>query len=177
MQYSIWNETKKPVGIVQFIHDSDWPQARYHDFIRYLNANRYIVCDSDIKNAQDLTSMPYDLPVFLIGVGRGGKIVQKISCKNKKYTGAISVMAHRPMLNFFSGILHRQDTAPQIPLMIIGGWSALRQINAYSAINTNEECDFNNINLLIYPEIRPNTAFSIAKNDIIVFLNKTLGRF
>lgn len=171
MQYSIWNKTENPIGIVQFIHDSDWPATHYYDFIKHLNENRYIVCDSDIKNAHDLTNMPHNLPVFLIGVGRGGKIVQKISCRNKKYTGAISVMAHGTMLNIFESIFPHRDTAPQIPLMIIGGWSALRQINAYSAINGHDECDIKNINLLIYPEICPRTAFNIAQNDIISFMN------
>lgn len=177
MQYAIWNRTEKPIGIVQIIYDCDsWPVC-CDEFARILNQHRYLVYGCDMKSACDLAYETYELPVFLIGVGRGGELVQEISHKKQNFAGAISILARTPMLKRFGrvfplkfGVAH----GPKIPLMIVGGWSAVRQMQAHVSVGADAKNE--NLSLLVYPEISVTNAFGLAQNDIINFLNDACVR-
>ena len=44
---SLWDEVKKPIGVVQLIHGMDEHVRRYDRFAKFLNRNGYIVFGDD----------------------------------------------------------------------------------------------------------------------------------
>ncbi len=175
MKYGIWNNTEKPVGIVQIVCDSNKEIEKHENFAKFLNKNRYLVYGTDAKNALDFMNMMYNLPVFLIGIGNAGKTVQNITRQSTRYNGGISIMARTPITQKIQRTLPFRfggDETQKIPLMIIGGWDAVKQ--AQPIVNTCNQGDseMDKITLLIYPEIRAKTAFEMAQNEILGFLNQ-----
>ena len=177
MKYAIWNKTEKPIGIVQIIYDQNFEPMRYDDFAQILNRHRFLVYGCDMKSACDLARETYELPVFLIGVGRGGEFVQEICHKKQNFAGAISILARTPMLKRFGrvfplkfGVAH----GPKIPLMIVGGWSAVRQMQAHVSVGRDAKNE--NLSLLVYPEISVRNAFGLIEKDVINFLNDVCVR-
>lgn len=175
MKYGIWNNTEKPVGIVQIVCDSNKDIEKHENFAKFLNKNRYLVYGTDTKNALDFMNLMYNLPVFLIGIGNAGKTVQNITRQNTQYSGGISIMARTPITQKIQRTLpfkFGSDNTQKIPLMIIGGWEAVKQ--AQPIVNTcgQNDLEMEKITLLIYPEIKPRTAFEMAQNEILGFLNQ-----
>lgn len=104
----IWDNVKKPIGVVQIIHGMDEHIRRYDRFAKYLNKNGYIVFGDDhrahgktagdIKNIGRVGNTPdifmatvndeieilkylkgkYKLPVFLFGHSYGSFITQRV---------------------------------------------------------------------------------------------------
>lgn len=173
MQYSIWNGIKNPIGIVQIICDSNDKNINCDDFAMFLHRNQYLVYCCDKKNALDFKSAQYNLPIFLIGVGRAAETVQNITCNTDIYAGGVSMMAHTPItrrmtrMSFFST---RQNNTPKSPLLVVGNFSTIKQIQSYINLDYGNE-KLHNLNMLIYPDISRQNAFEITQDEILDFFN------
>lgn len=105
---SVWDDVKRPVGVVQLVHGMDEDVCRYNRFAHFLNKNGYIVFGDDhrahgrtaggiekigkvygdvdvfestVRDEIQITKYlhkKYKLPVFLFGHGYGSFIVQKL---------------------------------------------------------------------------------------------------
>ncbi len=105
---SVWDDAKRPIGVVQIVHGMDEDMRRYIRFAQFLNKNGYIVFGDDhrahgrtagavekIGKADGDTDVfastvldefrilrylkrKYKLPVFLFGHGYGSFIVQRL---------------------------------------------------------------------------------------------------
>jgi diacylglycerol kinase family enzyme len=174
MEYGIWNQTKNPVGIVQIICDTDAEIKQHEQFARTLNKHRYQVFATNTKRALDFMNTAYNLPIFLIGIGNAAKTVQNMSQQDNQYSGGISIMARTSLTQKIKRacpIAMRHNNKQKIPLLVIGGWDAVKQVQ--SIVNSCEQNDSNlgKVTLVVYPEIREKTAFEIAQNEILDFLS------
>lgn len=179
MEYAIWNQTKNPIGIVQIIHDKKDRIYDCNNFANFLNKHRYLVYKCDMNTAPRFNNSPSNLPVFLIGIGRAGNIAQNTSKKFSDYSGVISLMAHTPISKRLSNtwlLRTGYKNPPKIPLLIIGGWDAIKQMQDHIERPTMDNCDLKNLSVLIYPGINQNNALNAAKDDIITFLNNSNQR-
>ena len=99
---AVWDDVKKPVGVIQIIHGIYDNIKTYNRFARFMNKNGYIVfgtsraldsretdCprtfDKSVKlqiKIMNFLSNQYKLPVFLFGYGYGGFITQSILQKS-----------------------------------------------------------------------------------------------
>jgi alpha-beta hydrolase superfamily lysophospholipase len=89
-----WDNVSNPIGVIQIVHGVFDCAATYDKFAHFLNQNGYIVFSTDISLSkkprtfesavnQEIDIMrhlniKYDLPLFLIGYGYGGFIVQSM---------------------------------------------------------------------------------------------------
>ena len=174
MEYGIWNQTKNPVGIVQIICDTDAEIKQHEPFAKKLSQHKYQVFTTNAKHALDFMNTAYNLPIFLIGIGNAAKIVQNVSQQDTQYSGGISVMARTSVAQKIRrmcpiGLGH--NNTQKIPLLVIGGWDAVKQVQ--SIVNSCEQNDsnLNKVTLVVYPEARERTVFEIAQNEILDFLS------
>ena len=116
---SVWDNVKKPIGVVQIIHGMDEDVQRYDSFARFLNKNRYIVFGDDHRGhgrtagtikkigktdghtdifaatvADELGILnylkrKYRLPVFIFGHGYGSFITQTLLGRTKLCTAGV----------------------------------------------------------------------------------------
>lgn len=91
----IWDNVKKPIGVVQVIHGPNRYAHQYDAFAKFLNKNGYIVfsnADDSIPDASDIfmarvnieieilkhLNEKYKIPVFLFGHNYGSFITQRV---------------------------------------------------------------------------------------------------
>lgn len=116
---SVWDNVRKPIGVVQIIHGMDEDIQRYDSFARFLNKNRYIVFGDDHRGhgrtagktenigktggnsdvfattvADELEILKYlkrkyRLPVFVFGHGYGSFITQTLLGKTDLCTAGV----------------------------------------------------------------------------------------
>ncbi|MBQ2017423.1 MAG: hypothetical protein II208_02780 [Alphaproteobacteria bacterium] len=173
MRYSIWNGIKNPIGIVQIIHDPKDKTFNCDEFAEFLYQNRYLVYSCDKNNAMDIVSEQYNLPVFLIGIGQAGTTVQNITCNTDIYAGGVSIMAHTPIIKRIGRMplfRNKYDTAPRTPLLVVGNMGAIRQIQTYINLDYQNK-GLHNLNVLIYPGICKQNAFTVIQDDVLNFIN------
>ena len=91
---AVWDDVKKPIGVVQIIHGIFDCMATYDKLAHFLNKNGYIVFGIDTTlsrtpqtferataHTRDILRYlvnKYMLPVFLIGYGYGGFVAQSV---------------------------------------------------------------------------------------------------
>lgn len=172
-------QSEKPIGIVNIIYDTNANTQNNNLLTNFFNQHRYIVNQFSTKNISLRAGADGNLPTFLVGVGRAGDIVQNITRTDNTYAGGISIMAHPSVtqrLQQACSLNFRRNSAPKIPLLIIGGWGAVRQMRTFvsaSECGIYNDKNLNNLNVVIYPEINAQNALSVAQDDILRFLNST----
>ncbi len=172
-------QSEKPIGIINIIYDTDANIQNCNLLTNFFNQHRYIVHLFSTKNISLCACTGGDLPTFLVGVGRAGDIVQNITRSDTAYTGGISIMAQQSVakrLQQACCLGLRRNPAPKIPLLIIGGWGAVRQMQTFvlaSEYGIYNDENLNNLNVVIYPEINAQNALSVAQDDILRFLKST----
>lgn len=163
------NKSCAPVGIVHIIYDSSdsfYPK----ELVSFLEERGYQVVQISSKFANTFKSCD-KTPVFLLGGGHDGKVVQDIIYKNQHYSGAISVMANMSWCQrwFYKT---RMLCTPKIPLMIIGGWNTVKQMQYHVNNARYHEMDLHKLILTVYPDIKYANIFDVSKNDLLSFLQK-----
>lgn len=172
-------QPEKPIGIVNIIYDIDDSLQHCNMLTNFFNQHRYIVQRFSTKNISQYAHVGNNLPTFLVGLGRAGDIVQNITRTDNKYAGGISIMAQPSVaqrLQQACRLKFRRNPAPKIPLLIIGGWGAIRQMHTFvsaSECGIYNDVNLNNLNVVIYPEINTQNALTVAQDDILRFLNST----
>lgn len=170
-------QSEEPVGIVNIVYDTDANIQNCNLLTNFFSQHRYAVQQFNMKNISRHARTMNNLPTFLVGVGRAGDIVQNITRTNNTYTGGISIMARPSVaqrLQQACNLNFRRSPAPKIPLLIIGGWTAIRQMQTFVSVGEcgiYNDTNLNNLNIVIYPEINAQNALSVAQDDILSFLN------
>ena len=95
---AIWDNVKKPIGVIQIIHGIYDDIKAYNRFARFMNKSGYIVFGTDCQHCSPKRTCPntfdvavklqteimhylvnkYNLPIFIFGYGYGGFITQFI---------------------------------------------------------------------------------------------------
>ncbi len=91
---AVWDGVQTPIGVIQIVHGVFDTATSYDKFAHFLNQNGYIVFSTEtVLSKQPRTfdhaviqeidilrhlNTKYDLPIFLIGYGYGGFIVQSM---------------------------------------------------------------------------------------------------
>ena len=106
---TIWDNVKKPIGVIQIIHGIYDNMKTYNRFARFMNKNGYIVFGTDRPKCNTNPTCPnmfdksvklqmkimnyligqYKLPLFLFGFGYGGFITQSILQKSNTATAGV----------------------------------------------------------------------------------------
>lgn len=140
------------------------------NLVAFLESNGFQVMKISPKMAKNFKA-DSNQTVFLLGAGNAGSIVQDIAYKNQSYSGAISIMAKIP---FKRRLFYKNRTLQslKIPLMIIGGWNAVNQMQYHVNKVKFNECDLKKLMLTVYPDINHDNIFNISQDELLSFLHK-----
>lgn len=160
------------IAHVHIIYDSR-ETVECSRFADFLADNGYAAQYQDICHNPNIDIItPDDRPLFLIGVGRAGNSVQNITNRHGTYAGGISIMSRVTVRHRFRHAFRfrfGRYNAPDIPLLMIGGWWVLHHMHAFLS-PTSDEDKLDNLNILIYPDISFENMWSVAQDEILKFI-------